>query len=152
MGLFNREVKKKTTNGNGKTSGNDHGAGNGANGQASGPVPVDGDNAELFEVQTSQSLRGRIADVARNKAPHSIKELMPWLDKARSSPEGRAELVDKTKEVAWQQIDNTTRAVTAGMGLADTRAFFRGDPAIEKPNPRYKIHVNAFFAHIRPKY
>src|SRR5581483_8755303 len=108
--------------------------------------------AEMFEVKTSESLRERLAETARNNAPHAIKELMPWLAKARTSPEGRTEFIEKTKEVAWQQLDNTTRAVTAGMGIADTRAFFRGDPPIEKPNPRYKVHVNAFFAHIRPKY
>lgn len=150
MGLFNREVKKKT-GGNGAVRGN--GKTNGADGHVPEPVPADGGNgAEMFEVKTSESLRERLAETARNNAPHAIKELMPWLDKARTSPEGRTEFIEKTKEVAWQQLDNTTRAVTAGMGIADTRAFFRGDPPIEKPNPRYKVHVNAFFAHIRPKY
>lgn len=83
--------------------------------------------------------------------PHAIKEALPYVSDART-PEGRVKLLDKAKEIAYEQADNTTRAVTAGMGIADTRAFFRGDPPVERPNPRYKVHVNAFFAHIRPKY
>lgn len=154
MGLFNRQIKKKTGNGNGVTNGNGHdGNGHGANGHGDVGAQGNGDmGAELFEVKTSQTMPERIAEVAKEKSPQSIRALIPWLEKARETPEGRAELIEKTKEVAWQQADNTVRAVTAGMGIADTRAFFRGDPAIEKPNPRYKIHVNAFFAHIRPKY
>lgn len=84
--------------------------------------------------------------------PYAIKQALPYVDDARKSPQGRAKLVEKVKEIAYEGADNTTRAVTAGMGIADTRAFFRGDPPVEKPNPRYKVHVNAFFAHIRPKY
>lgn len=152
MGLFNRQVKKKTTNGKGAANGHDAN-GHDTNGKTNGDAQVNGDaGEELFQVQTSQSMPERLRETAKEKSPHSIKELIPWLEKARSSPEGRAEFIEKTKEVAWQQADNTVRAVTAGMGIADTRAFFRGDPAIEKPNPRYKVHVNAFFAHIRPKY
>lgn len=159
MGLFNREVKKKTTKGGGVTNGNGHGGnghdgnGHGTNGHDDTHAQANGENgAELFDVKTSQTMPERLLDIAKEKSPQSIKDLIPWLEKARETPEGRAELLEKTKEVAWQQADNTVRAVTAGMGIADTRAFFRGDPAIEKPNPRYKIHVNAFFAHIRPKY
>ncbi len=158
MGLFNRQIKKKTGNGNGAANGNGHTNGHDANGHGTNghddvSAPGNGDTgAELFEVKTSQTMPERLLEVAKEKSPHAIKELIPWLEKARTSPEGRTELIEKTKEVAWQQADNTVRAVTAGMGIADTRAFFRGDPAVEKPNPRYKIHVNAFFAHIRPKY
>lgn len=159
MGLFNRQVKKKTTNGKGAPSGNGH-AGNGhetnghdTNGHDDVKADANGENgSELFQVKTSQSMPERLLDIAKDKSPHSIKELIPWLENARDNPAGRAALIEKTKQVAWQQADNTVRAVTAGMGIADTRAFFRGDPAIEKPNPRYKVHVNAFFAHIRPKY
>lgn len=153
MGLFNRQVKKKTTNGSGVTNGNGHANGHEPEPHTNGNAPLDGENgADLFQIKTRQTLPERVSKVARERAPHAIKELIPWLDKARSSPEGRAEFIEKTREVAWQQLDTTTRAVTAGMGVADTRAFFRGDAPIEKPNPRYKIHVNAFFAHIRPKY
>lgn len=152
MGLFNRQVKKKTGNGNGKADGDGLAQGNGTNGQGAAPQENGGNGAELFEVKTTESRRERLAEAAREHAPHAIKALLPWVDKARATPEGRTDFIEKTREVAWQQIDNTARAVTAGMGVADTRAFFRGDPAIEKPNPRYKIHVNAFFAHIRPKY
>lgn len=152
MGLFNRQVKKKSTNGKATTNG-DGANGHDTNGHDNGNAPVAPENGtELFEVKTSQSMPERLLDVAKEKSPHSIKELIPWLEKAREGGEGRAEFIEKTKEVAWQQADNTVRAVSAGMGIADTRAFFRGDPAIEKPNPRYKVHVNAFFAHLRPKY
>lgn len=158
MGLFNRQVKRKTENGNGKTNGNGHTNGNGTNGHDTNGhgddavQPQGEQGAELFEVKVEQTMPERLLDIAKEKSPHAIKELIPWIEKARETTEGRAELIEKTKEVAWQQADNTVRAVTAGMGIADTRAFFRGDPAIEKPNPRYKVHVNAFFAHIRPKY
>ena len=149
MGLFNRQVKKKPENGQSSLEGN----GPPANGDAQTQSPLPDDNgAELFKVKTSQTLSERLGDAARTRSPHAIKALIPWLDKARSGPEGRAEFIDKTKEVAWVQADNTVRAISAGMGIADTRAFFRGDPPIEKPNPRYKVHVNAFFAHLRPKY
>lgn len=154
MGLFNRQVKKKTTNGSSAAQDNGHAAnGHDTNGHGTEGVPVTSEaGEELFQVKTSQSLPERLIDVAKERSPHAIKELIPWIEKARESGEGRSEFIEKTKEVAWQQADNTVRAVTAGMGIADTRAFFRGDPPLEKPNPRYKVHVNAFFAHIRPKY
>jgi quinol-cytochrome oxidoreductase complex cytochrome b subunit len=97
-------------------------------------------------------MRERLRERVSKYYPHAVKEAIPWIEQARQSPEGRAKFVEKVKEVGYQAADNTTRAITAGMGIADTRAFFRGDPPIEKPNPRYKVHVNAFFAHIRPKY
>ncbi len=97
-------------------------------------------------------LRERLRDRISRFYPYAVKEALPYLEDARKSPEGRTQLVEKVKEIGFQAADNTTRAITAGMGIADTRAFFRGDPPIEKPNPRYKVHVNAFFAHIRPKY
>ncbi|MCC7163470.1 MAG: cytochrome b N-terminal domain-containing protein [Anaerolineae bacterium] len=158
MGLFNRQIKKKPADENGKpkagapADGHDTN-GHDANGHAEDVAQTDGDTGgELFQVQTRETRSQRFVGFVREKSPHAIKELVPWVERARSTPEGRTEFVEKTKEVAWQQADNTVRAITAGMGIADTRAFFRGDPAIEKPNPRYKVHVNAFFAHIRPKY
>lgn len=152
MGLFNRQVKKKTTNGNGKENGDAH-DGHDTNGHDNEQAPAASEpGAELFDVKTSETMGDRVGETLREKSPHAIRSLMPWLDRARSSPEGRAEFIEKTKEVAWVQADNTMRAISAGMGIADTRAFFRGDPPIEKPNPRYKVHVNAFFAHLRPKY
>lgn len=138
MGLFNREVKKKTGNGNGnangKTNGNGHSNGHDANGHDTNGHDTEATHAngetgtELFEVKTEQTMPERLLDAAKEKSPHAIKELIPWLERARNDPEARAELIEKTKEVAWQQADNTVRAVTAGMGIADTRAFFRGDP------------------------
>lgn len=154
MGLFNRQVKKKPENGNGKPDANGHGTnGHDTNGHDAEPVAPNAETgAELFEVKTSETMGDRAGNALREKSPHAIKSLMPWIDRARSGPEGRTEFIEKTKEVAWQQADNTVRAISAGMGIADTRAFFRGDPPVEKPNPRYKVHVNAFFAHLRPKY
>ncbi len=97
-------------------------------------------------------LRERLFERVSRYYPYAIKRALPYLQEAGKSREGRAKLVEKVKEIAYEQADSTTRAITAGMGIADTRAFFRGDAPIEKPNPRYKVHVNAFFAHIRPKY
>jgi quinol-cytochrome oxidoreductase complex cytochrome b subunit len=97
-------------------------------------------------------LRERLMERVSRYYPHAVKEALPYIIGARESTEGRSKLVEKVKEIAYEQADNTTRAITAGMGIADTRAFFRGDPPVERPNPRYKVHVNAFFAHIRPKY
>lgn len=148
MGLFNRELKKVREDQR-LVAGGD-GQETLARGDGQGPAHEGA--AELFKVKTGPTLGERVMEGAKKYAPHAIRELIPWIEKARSGPEGRAEFIEKTKEVIWQQADNTTRAITAGMGIADTRAFFRGDPPIEKPNPRYKVHVNAFFAHIRPKY
>lgn len=97
-------------------------------------------------------LRERVGEIASRFVPPTIRDAVPWLQDARKSKEGRDKLTAKVKEGAYEWADFTTRAVTAGMGIADLRALFRGDPAIEKPNPRYKVHVNAFFAHLRPKY
>jgi quinol-cytochrome oxidoreductase complex cytochrome b subunit len=60
--------------------------------------------------------------------------------------------------VAWWQaqvvgkVEETTRAVLAGIGLREARAILRGDEPTERPNPRYKAHVKSFLLHIRPKY
>ncbi len=50
------------------------------------------------------------------------------------------------------KVEETTRAVLAGIGLRELRAILRGDGATERPNPRYKAHVKSFILHIRPKY
>src|SRR4051812_5772223 len=107
MGLFNRQIKKKTTNGNGSSNGgtpsNGHDTnGHGTNGHDEEEIKANGDaGTELFEVKTDQTMPERIAHVAKERSPASIKALIPWLEKARSSPEGRASFIDRTKEVAW---------------------------------------------------
>lgn len=66
--------------------------------------------------------------------------------------------VDRFTSVEWWEdevigkVEETTRAVLAGIGLRETRAILRGDEATERPNPRYKAHVKSFLLHIRPKY
>jgi quinol-cytochrome oxidoreductase complex cytochrome b subunit len=49
-------------------------------------------------------------------------------------------------------IDNRVRAITAGLGIDELRNVMRGDPPVEKPNPRYKVHTASFLFHIRPRY
>lgn len=51
-----------------------------------------------------------------------------------------------------QMIDDRVRIITAGLSLKELRALVRGDAPTERPNPRYKVHVASFIAHIRPKY
>ncbi|MFQ5855802.1 MAG: cytochrome bc complex cytochrome b subunit [Anaerolineae bacterium] len=66
--------------------------------------------------------------------------------------------VDRFTSVHWWQtqvvgkVEETTRAVLAGIGLREVRAILRGDEPTERPNPRYKAHVKSFMLHIRPKY
>lgn len=53
----------------------------------------------------------------------------------------------------WRElIDQRFRIIMAGIGLEEMRAILRGDPATERPNPRYRAHVVSFIAHIRPKF
>lgn len=51
-----------------------------------------------------------------------------------------------------EAVDNRVRIITAGLSPKELRALFRGDPPTERPNPRYKVHVTSFIAHIRPKF
>ncbi len=92
-----------------------------------------------------------VRERVRERLPHGLKQALPLLADARSK-EGRAKLAERTRETGLKVADDTMRAVSAGMGIADVRAMFRGDPPVEKPNPRYKVFTNAFFAHIRPRY
>lgn len=92
-----------------------------------------------------------IADAAYARLPIGAKEGLRMLGAMRTR-DGRAGVAKETREKSWKLADDTMRAVSAGMGIADVRALFRGDPPVEKPNPRYKVFTNAFFAHIRPRY
>jgi quinol-cytochrome oxidoreductase complex cytochrome b subunit len=56
----------------------------------------------------------------------------------------------KTK--LFEAIDNRVRIITAGLSINELRNVLRGDPPVEKPNPRYKVHTTSFLFHIRPRY
>lgn len=92
-----------------------------------------------------------VADRVRERLPQGVRQALPLIADARTR-EGREKILKQTRESGFKVADDTMRAVSAGMGIADMRAMFRGDPPIEKPNPRYKVFTNAFFAHIRPRY
>lgn len=94
--------------------------------------------------------RGPLSGIA-DRLPVGIRQALPLVGQVRTR-EGRQELAQRTRETGFKVADDTMRAVSAGMGIADVRAMFRGDAPIEKPNPRYKVFTNAFFAHIRPRY
>ena len=51
-----------------------------------------------------------------------------------------------------ESIDNRVRIITAGLSMKELRALMRGEDPTERPNPRYKVHVTSFIAHIRPKF
>jgi ubiquinol-cytochrome c reductase cytochrome b subunit len=53
---------------------------------------------------------------------------------------------------AVELLDERVRIITAGLGLKELRAVLRGDPATERPNPRYRVHITSFLFHIRPRY
>jgi quinol-cytochrome oxidoreductase complex cytochrome b subunit len=63
------------------------------------------------------------------------------------------DLFDKgVKQTVNDKIDETTRAVLAGIGVREARALLRGEAPTEKPNPRYRAQVKSFLLHIRPKF
>jgi quinol-cytochrome oxidoreductase complex cytochrome b subunit len=105
----------------------------------------------MFERNGHRGPLAAIADRVRGRLPQGVKEVLPAIGEIRT-PEGREKLARRTRETSFKVADDTIRAVSAGMGIADVRAMFRGDPPVEKPNPRYKVFTNAFFAHIRPRY
>jgi ubiquinol-cytochrome c reductase cytochrome b subunit len=56
------------------------------------------------------------------------------------------------KQTVTDKIDETARAILAGISPKEVRALLRGDPPTEKPNPRYRAQVKSFMLHIRPKF
>jgi quinol-cytochrome oxidoreductase complex cytochrome b subunit len=56
------------------------------------------------------------------------------------------------KQTLTDKVDETTRAVMAGIGVREARALLRGEAPTEKPNPRYRAQVKSFMLHIRPKF
>jgi quinol-cytochrome oxidoreductase complex cytochrome b subunit len=105
----------------------------------------------MFERKASRNPLAAFGDKMGERLPAGLKNLVAVLGDLRTS-EGRARLRQQSRETSFKVADDTLRAVSAGMGIADVRAMFRGDPPVEKPNPRYKVFTNAFFAHIRPRY
>jgi len=105
----------------------------------------------MFERNGHRGPLAGVADKIRERLPVGIKNALPLLGQMRTK-EGRGQLAQQSRETGFKIADDTMRAVSAGMGIADVRAMFRGDPPIEKPNPRYKVFTNAFFLHIRPRY
>ncbi len=105
----------------------------------------------MFERNGHRGPLAAVADKLRERLPVGLKNALPVLGQVRTK-EGRSKLAQQTRETGFKVADDTMRAVSAGMGIADVRAMFRGDPPIEKPNPRYKVFTNAFFAHLRPRY
>lgn len=64
----------------------------------------------------------------------------------------KTENLQDFRKKAAAAIDHRVRVITAGLGLKEMRAVLRGDPATERPNPRYKVHTTSFLFHIRPRY
>jgi len=56
------------------------------------------------------------------------------------------------RQKAWKAADKRVRIITAGLGIDELRRALRGEPPVEKPNPRYKVHTTSFLFHIRPRY
>ncbi|MBI5030227.1 MAG: cytochrome b N-terminal domain-containing protein [Chloroflexi bacterium] len=105
----------------------------------------------MFERKARTSPLAGFGEAINKRLPPGLKSFIATLGALRT-PQGRSEVAQKTRVTGFKVADDTMRAVSAGMGIADVRAMFRGDPPIEKPNPRYKVFTNAFFAHIRPRY
>ncbi len=56
------------------------------------------------------------------------------------------------KYTGWLAVaDRVARALFAGLGVAELAAIWRGDPPAERPNPRYRVHVQSLLFHIRPR-
>jgi quinol-cytochrome oxidoreductase complex cytochrome b subunit len=105
----------------------------------------------MFERNGHRGPLAAAAEKIRERLPVGVKNALTLVGEIRTK-EGRQHLKEQSRETGFKVADDTVRAVSAGMGIADVRAMFRGDPPIEKPNPRYKVFTNAFFAHIRPRY
>ncbi len=47
--------------------------------------------------------------------------------------------------------ERSERGIFAGLSLHELRSLLRSDPPTQRPNPRYRAHVNSFLLHIRPR-
>jgi len=86
----------------------------------------------------------------RSRLPVGVKNFFAAFGDLKTST-GRAHLAQQTRATAWRVADETTRALTAGLGLADVRALLRGEPPVEKPNVREQALSRAFWTHLRPR-
>ncbi len=86
---------------------------------------------------------------AGKRLPVGIKNLLTALGDLRTA-EGRAHVAQQTRESAWRAADETVRALSAGLGIADVRALVRGDPPVEKTTVREQALSRAFWTHFRP--
>lgn len=66
------------------------------------------------------------------------------------SAEGRARVADSTFQNLWQIADQTTRALTAGLGLDDLGALWRGESPRD-PDVYARALSRAFWTHLRPR-
>jgi len=55
----------------------------------------------------------------------------------------------KARFAGW--LDLWSRALLAGINLAELRAILRGEEPTEKPNPRTRAHLLSMLLHIRPR-
>ncbi|MEW5720324.1 MAG: cytochrome b N-terminal domain-containing protein, partial [Chloroflexota bacterium] len=87
---------------------------------------------------------------AGERLPVGIKNLLTALGDLQTA-EGRARVARQTRESAWHAADDTVRAFSAGLGIADVRALLRGDPPVEKATVREQALSRAFWTHFRPR-
>ena len=87
---------------------------------------------------------------AGKRLPVGIRNLFSALGDLRTG-EGRVRVARQTRESAWRATDDTLRALSAGLGIADARALLRGDPPVEKATVREQVLSRAFWTHFRPR-
>lgn len=86
----------------------------------------------------------------RSRLTLGMKKIFAWVGDL-STPDGRGRIAQSTRATFAHLADQTTRAVTGGLGLADVGALVRGEPPIEKPNIREQVMMRAFWTHLRPR-
>lgn len=69
---------------------------------------------------------------------------------AVQSAEGRAHIAHSTFQALWHAADRATRLVTAGLGLDDVGALWRGQP-LREADAGARILSRAFWTHLRPR-
>lgn len=84
------------------------------------------------------------------RLPVGIQNFCSALGDLRTA-EGRAHVARQTRETVWHIADDTLRALTAGLGIADVHALLRGEPPVEKPTIREQTLSRAFWTHLRPR-
>jgi hypothetical protein len=72
---------------------------------------------------------GRRRSRTGQQLPVGIRNFISALGDLRTA-DGRARVARQTRESAWRAADDTVRALSAGLGIADMRALLRGDPPV----------------------